>query len=258
MGVRFPLPAPKHSEHPALNGEARIQATMMTRIRKAILRLRSAIGLALVTCSAASWAGTVVVDFALEAQVERRIDGALRGGEVIAAPPAPKALSPFGSVTYRNERLEWRFATGLAGFGGILKNLSHEEICLGFDEATVSSNFRPSPQALRAYEVIVLVGRDLKRAGGSDPARTREHFTAPAICIPAGQVGNLSISAELSGLFPNGSMFNVAVVQGKPELNEKGVGNWFRLSVPVGYGTKGEALDVMLKANDSRARISHF
>ncbi|MBK6980260.1 MAG: hypothetical protein IPH30_01095 [Betaproteobacteria bacterium] len=97
--------------------------------------------------------GSVVVAYSIEGS----IGGVDQAGQPWQAAPEQvrllhrgDALTTFTSIEYLGERIHWRIGAGTGGIGGPITNVSRSRICFGFNEATISSNFRPDPVPLRS------------------------------------------------------------------------------------------------------------
>jgi hypothetical protein len=213
---------------------------------------------ALALLLAACGPGTVIVDYAVRADVVLRNveDGAVEMGEVVVVPRPAGLLSPFDAVQYRGRDFEWTFGTGTLGMGGSVANRSPSRLCLRFDEARVSSNLHPAPVPLKAYSWATFEDK-WKLLGSTDP-KQRQDFGPPALCVEPGKETRFSFAPDLGELFPTQKMFNVRWAGNEPELTDKGLGNWIALSLPVSVGDKAQVMDVRLTAVDSKARISTY
>ncbi len=208
----------------------------------------------------AACAGTVVVDFAIGAQVIRRDHAGNTlsdRAEIVVLPRHPKLLSPFSAVQYRGEALEWVFGTGTLGLGGKLTNRSGSELCLRFDEALVASNARVEAKPLLISHWVRYGDRPPARLGHNRP-EDRSYFVPPVLCIEPSKSTNISFSPDLRELFPNQKMFGVMWRDNEPELTERGIGNWIRMWLPLERDGKRESLEIVLTARDSSARTSSY
>ncbi len=220
--------------------------------------------LAVLVCSFAGLigcAGTVVVDFAIEAQVSRRDftgQPEVQRSQATSTVPRPAGLlSPFDAVRYETEILAWTFGTGTDGFGGGVTNLTTGPLCFRFDEARLASNLHPAEIPLSVSSLAhTLTGR-WTVLGSTDPKKLR-YFAPPSLCFAPNKRASLSIGPDLSSLFPNLTMFNVKWPDGEPNLTERGIGNWLKIVVPIEYDGKRETLDVKLTATNSKARLSNY
>lgn len=206
-------------------------------------------------------AGTVVVDFAIEAKVNRRDAAgrpvAQRPQEISILPRPAGLLSPFSAVHYETEVLAWAFGTGTDGFGGGVRNLTTGPMCFRFDEAKLASNLYPAEIALSVSVVAHTLSGGWTVLGSTDPKKLR-YFAPPSLCFAPNKSVSLTIGPDLSVLFPNLTMFNVKWPDGEPNLNERGIGNWLKIVVPIEYDGKREILEVRLTATDSKARLSNY
>jgi hypothetical protein len=217
--------------------------------------------LAGLVATTAGCAGTVIVDYAIEAQVSGR-DAAghvwrARPEEITFLPRPPGLLSPFDAVQYRSDLFEWIFGTGSLGLGGKVTNLSPNPMCLRFDEARLTSNMKTGEVPLLVSSWRRFADGQLTRLGSTRP-ENRRYFVPPSVCLDPGKYASISFAPDLQELFPTGKMFNVRWPEGEANLVERGVGNWIRISLPIEYAAKRETLEVTLTVKDSKARISHY
>lgn len=222
------------------------------------LSLLSALTVAVLS---AGCAGTVVVDYAIEAHVSGR-DG--NGREWSASPqdvvtiPRPYSLaSPFAAQQYRGLGFEWTFGTGTEGFGGDITNQGRGPLCFRFDEALLSTNLHPEPVKLKVSSFAHTVAGSWTVLGSTDPKR-RNYIDPPPLCFVPGKTAHVTIAPDLAALFPNRTMFNVRWPEGVPELIEKGVGNSVHVDLPIERDGLRQSLQVTLVARDSKARISTY
>ena len=217
------------------------------------LRLQAMLVLVMAGCSG----GTVIVDYAVDAQVSiRNSDGVHEAGTVATVPRRPGLSSPFDAVQYRGTDFDWTFGTGTLGMGGWISNHSPGTLCLRFDQAQVRSNFHPDPIALRTYSWNTF--REKWALLGSTDPKQRRDFSPPSFCLEAGKEARISFAPDLAVLFPTEKMFNVRWPDEEPNLSDKGVGNWIALSLPIEIGPTRRIMDVKLTAADSKARISTY
>lgn len=204
-------------------------------------------------------AGTVIVEFDVDPKVtvKSKSGAVTAAGEITSVPRSPQELSIFPSKRYRDDKIDWSLGAGDYGFGGYITNLGDKDLCLDFDRATIASNFHPRAVPLRVFSVVTRVDKEWTRLGSTNPA-TRSYFDASAVCIPPGKPAALiSMGLDLRAIFPNETMFNVRWPEGETILTEKGLGNWFRISVPRRYGADTETMEIQLTLRESRARKSY-
>ena len=209
----------------------------------------------------ASCAGTVIVDFAIEAQVSRRDSSGqpvVQHPQAISTLPRPAGLlSPFAAVRYETGILAWTFGTGTDGFGGGVTNLTASPLCFRFDEARLASSLHAAEIPLSVSVVAhTLTGR-WTVLGSTDPKKLR-YFAPPSLCFSPNKSTSISLGPYLSALFPNLTMFNVKWPDGEPNLTERGIGNWLKIVLRIEYDGKRETLEVKLTARDSKARLSKY
>ena len=166
-------------------------------------------------------AGTVIVDFDVQAEVSGRdaFGRTWRATQdrIVRTPPPAGLLSPFSSVKYRGELFEWTFGTGTLGFGGRITNHGDKQLCFLFDQATLASNLHPRPVPMRVYHFARTVDGRWQTLGSTVPAQ-RRYFVAPPLCLNPGQYSQFMVGPELAALFPHGTMFNVRWKDGDPDL----------------------------------------
>lgn len=204
--------------------------------------------------------GSVVVAYSFHGS----IGGADQAGQPWQATPDQvrllsrgDELSAFTSIAYLGERFHWRVGAGLGGIGGTISNVSSSRICFGFNEASISSNFRPDPVPLRVFHVMNFKDGRWSRILGSTRPEQRGDLTAPPLCLADGETVDVSMGMNLQDVFPNKTLFNVRWPDGEPRLMEKGVGNWFRVDMPIEVDGKRESLWIIVTAKDSSARMSY-
>jgi len=206
-------------------------------------------------------AGTVIVDYEIQAQVSGRDasgrEWVARPEDIVTIPRPPGITTPFSAQAYRGPDFEWTFGTGTLGFGGDMMNRSSGRLCMRFDEATMSSNVHPAPLKLRVSHLVHTVDGAVTRVGSTDPKKLT-YYDPPPLCFAPGKRGHISMAPDLTMIFPQRTMFNVRWPQGVPELSDKGVGNFFELDLPVELDGKAQRLRVRLTAQDSKARISNY
>ena len=79
----------------------------------------------------------------------------------------------------------------------------------------------------------------------------------PPLCLAHGEEVRVTMGMNLQDVFPNKTLFNVRWPDGEPRLTEKGVGNWFRVDMPIEADGKRESLWITVTAKDSSARMSY-
>jgi hypothetical protein len=202
--------------------------------------------------------GVVLVDFdiSLTGSVRELSDTAapeVRQG--VKQPRYAGALNPFQAVQYRDQTLEWTFSTGANGFGGTLRNLGGSELCFQFDRARISSNFMPAGAPFVVHYAYLGKGH---KALGSNRPEDRPVIVPPAVCLQPGEKREVAFRPDMRKLFPNDRLFNVYWEDHRPDLLERGVGNWLTLSVPLEQSGKQRLLDVTLRPTDAQARSSYY
>jgi hypothetical protein len=201
--------------------------------------------------------GTVIVDYAVTADVTMHEAGGRRdAGTVVAVSRPPGLLSPYDAVKYTGPDFDWTFGTGTLGMGGSIANHSAQRVCLRFDSARIGSNLAPETVPLRTYSWSTF--QDKWELLGSTNPKDRRDFTPPTLCVDPGKETRFSFGPDLTALFPTEKMFNVRWEDNQPNLLDKGVGNWVALQLPVEVGQRMQVMDVKLTATDSKARISTY
>jgi hypothetical protein len=225
-------------------------------------KVEVAASLSLATLLATACAiGSVVVAFSFDGS----IGGVDQAGRPWQAAPhqvrllflGDDELSAFTSIEYLGERFHWRVGAGAGGIGGTITNISGSRICFGFNEASISSNFRPDPVPLRVFHVVNFADGKWSRIVGTRRSKQRGDLTAPPLCLAGGEEVIVSLIMNLQDVFPNKTLFNVRWPDGEPRLVDKGVGNWFRVDMPIEVDGKRESIWVTLTAKDSSARMSY-
>ncbi len=207
----------------------------------------------------ASCAGTVVVDYAIEAKVRNFDEGGrvlqLVGQETGVRSRPPELSSPFDWARYRDEALDWTFEVTSVAFGGHVINSGADIVCLRFDRATIASSLRESMIPLKVEGMLQFspIHRRLRAQPGEE-----KYFTPPPICLKPAERATFSMTPELKALFPSGRMFDVSWPQGTPELTNKGAGNWVRLSLPTERGERTVRMEIQMTVVDSKARVSYY
>ncbi len=217
----------------------------------------------------AAWAaGTVIVDYQVQAEITGRDqtgrDWRAANEEVLVLPRDPKALTPYSAVQYSSPALQWTFGTGTLGFGGTILNKGASELCLRFDAARISSNVHPEEVPLVVYHDARRTLPDKAKAGdrgklvsrGTTVPGPRPAFSPNPLCLGPGEQVWVTMGPNLTSIFPTQKMFNVRLENDR--LADTGVGNWIKVTVPVEQGEKRETLTVKLTATDSRARVSNY
>ena len=206
----------------------------MTRLSPIALLLPALLG---ALTLAGGCAGTTVVDYAISAQV-RLIDQAgnvrdVSQDAVRAIPRTADATTPFPSMQYRGESLEWTFGTGTLGLGGGVTNRGASAVCMRFDEAVIASNMHPTSIPLRVSNWAALDGDKWSRIGSTRPQDRHQVFAPPPLCLDPGKRSSSMVAPDLRELFPTQKMFNVRGLESETSLVDRGIGNWVRMSVPL-------------------------
>lgn len=203
-------------------------------------------------------AGTVVVDYEIEAKVqafdEIGLPVKLPGQEIGVRPRPPNLASPFDWVRYRDETLDWTITVSSVSFGGDVRNAGSDALCLRFDQATIASSLRESEIPLKAANWLQYSPKHERIVA---PPGAEKYFTPPSLCMQPSQSAVFTLTPELDALFPTRKMFNVSWPEGTPQLTGNGAGNWVRLTLPTERGTRKVVMQFQLIAIDSKARISH-
>ena len=206
-------------------------------------------------------AGTVVVEYSLDARVQRTAgNGASQ--QATADQFSVQALSPgtsvaFPAVNYKSDAFAWSIGTSSLGLGGAVENFASTPLCFRLDQATLSSNFHPREVPLRVATVFHMIYGTPHRLGSNRPS-DRKLFVPQPICFLSKTPTQFSFWPDLSELFPSEKMFNVRWPDGETNLTERGVGNWIKLTLPIEYDGKRERLELTLTAKDSKVRLSYY
>lgn len=211
-----------------------------------------------------SGCGTVIVEFDLDARVTeattgnnvpgtKRPDGAVR-----SLPAVPGALPSFTPVQYVTPLFDWTIAAGTLGLGGNLSSRTQERLCLRFDQAAVESNFQREERPLLIYHSAVFRNGKWSQNGSTKKEKMHNVFTAPPLCVTSGDPVEFGFAIDVSQLFPSKKMFNVSWSDNEPILQDKGIGNWLKLVVPIESPTDRRVLQVLLTVKDSKARIANY
>jgi len=224
-------------------------------------RLRLVVAGLLLTVGLAGCAGSVVVDIDTAMQVSGR-DSTGRAWtasapDVVTIPPSPGMVVAFGSQQYTGTDLTWTVSVGAFGLGGSVTNTGTTRLCLRFDEAMVSSNFHPTPVALRVFTFSSRSSDRQVWLGTTNPKQI-EYFGPPPVCLLPGKSATVSMGPQVKQLFPNNTLFNLRWPRKIPELSEKGVGNSLQIDLPVERDGRREQMTIRLTAKDSRARLCNY
>lgn len=234
---------------------------LLTRAKKSVCtKVRTAL-LAVAVASVAGCAGTVIVEFAVDAKITGRDDAGhswqARSDQFTVLPLPPGMAVSFPAPRYRGDVFEWFIGTSAYGLGGDITNLISSPLCFRFDQVRLSSNMLPNEIRMRVFSVSHTLTGKWAWLGSTDPKK-RQFFVPPSLCFPPGKSAHITLGPELSKLFPNQTMFNVRWPEGQTDLIENGVGNWIKIVLPIEYEGKRETLEVTLTAKDSKARISYY
>lgn len=220
-----------------------------------------AVLLAAAVVAVAGCAGSVIVEFAVDAKLNRvdqtgKISPA-RETEINTQPLPPGMAVSFSAPRYRGDVFEWFMGTSAHGLGGDITNLIASPLCFRFDQVRLSSNMQPNETPMRVFSVAHTLTGKWASLGSTDPKK-RQYFVPPSLCFLPGKSAHISLGTDLSKLFPNKTMFNVSWPEGQTNLIENGIGNWIKIVLPIEYEGKRETLEVTLTAKDSKARISYY
>ena len=93
--------------------------------------------------------------------------------------------------------------------------------------------------------------------GSNRPEWRTVHLPSP-LCFAPNAATSFVVWPVLRELYPNAHMFNVQWPERRPELTETGVGQWFRITLPIESGETRETIELTLTAMNSRARVSYY
>lgn len=201
--------------------------------------------------------GTQGANFAIDLNVQG-VDSAGKAwraqpDEIKVNTPSPNALSQFPEIAYEGTRLRWQFGVGSSGFTGTIQNKTAASFCVRFDQATLTSNFQSKPVPMRVTQVIQKAYKKEWLILRGDKGEIKI-FDPPKLCFTPMQPELYMLSIEASPLFPSGNLFNIN--HAGPKTGQ-GIGNWFRIQVPVEYDGKPELMDITFKATDSKLTVSY-
>ena len=220
-----------------------------------------AVLLMIVAASVIGCAGTVIVEFSVDASVSGRDEAGktwqAQADELSRPPLPPGILVSFPSTLYAGKKFDWAFTPSAYGLSGRITNHLASPICFRFDQARLQSSFQANAIPLRVYTAMQRSGGKMVKLGSNDP-KIRQLHIHPMLCFETEKDVTLSFWPDLHELFPTQHMFNVSWPDGVPNLSDRGIGNWFKLNVPIEYEGKRETLEVTLTAVDSKARTSHY
>jgi hypothetical protein len=221
--------------------------------------------------------GTVIVEYDHSIDVIARNDEGTelwRAGpdQIVPVTRHPAAGNPFSVPEFVAPNFRWRVIAGWASLGGSIVSTTNSPVCLGFDQASISSNFQATPKYLHKPPGggKGLIGDDSghedaqKAVLAAEAAKGRKVIPLlgrwpewPVACAPALGRFNFGYSVNFSELFPTAKLFNTNQTGKDLSYTERGVGNWLKITVPVEYAGKREILEMTLTGKDSRARMSY-
>jgi hypothetical protein len=232
-----------------------------TPVRLFVARILLLVTLGSITALTSGCAGTVIVEYSLDAQVSRTAQNGVSQHatkENFFTPALPLGTQvAFPALHYKGNAFEWAISASAFGLGGTVSNFAATPLCFRLDQAMLSSNFHSSETPLRVATVFHMIYGTPNRTGSNRPT-DRKLFVPQPLCFLSEKPTSFSFWPELSELFPSDKMFNVRWPEGEPQLTERGVGNWIKLRLPIEYDGKLETLEVTLTVNDSRARVAHY
>ncbi len=161
--------------------------------------------------------------------------------------------SAFQTKTFSSDVFRWKFAIGATGIGGDFENRTGTPLCIRFDQARLSSNFRTDPVQLKVSQVIHAPHKRewvIQRPKPSEPAQ----FVPPKLCFTSGQPEYFSLAPDASQIFPSSKLFNIRFDGAQ---SGQGIGNWVKLSVPLDVDGKTEAVEIVFTARDSKLTVSY-
>ncbi len=206
-------------------------------------------------------AGTVVVEYSLDAKMGRTTENGVvqhTTADQFSTQALPRGiLVAFPAVDYKSDAFAWSISASSLGLGGAVENFASTPLCFRLDQATIASNFQTHEIPLRVATVFHMIYGTPNRIGSNNPSQ-RKIFVPQPICFLSKTHANFSFWPDLSELFPSEKMFNVRWPEGEPNLTERGIGNWIKLTLPIEYEGKRERLELTLTARDSKARLSYY
>ncbi|MCA2999859.1 MAG: hypothetical protein ING75_14785 [Rhodocyclaceae bacterium] len=222
------------------------------RIRAALIA--APLVLSLVGCGAMKTEGA---NFALDIRVSGTDSNGAKWKatpeQVTGSDTGQQVASAFQSKVFSSDVFRWKFAIGATGIGGDFENRTGTPLCIRFDQARLSSNFRTEPVPLRVSQVIHAPHKRewfIQRRKPGEPAQ----FVPPKLCFTSGQPEYFSLAPDASEIFPSSKLFNVRFDGAQ---SGQGIGNWVKLNVPVDIDGKTEALEIVFTARDSKLTVSY-
>jgi hypothetical protein len=141
-----------------------------------------------------------------------------------------------------------------SSFNSTVRSKTAGEVCLRFDQASVTSSAQASAVPLRVF--TGLHGGPAVKQVMRGPERDRsKSFAPPRVCFTQKQTDFFWFKPDLSELFPNQRMFNAISSQGSVDPRERGIGHWLSMTVPVEYDGKRETIEMRLTATDSHTKL---
>ena len=189
-----------------------------------------------------SGCGSTIVDYRVELTVDQP-------GE-IAYVDGPGTENPFPDAVFIGETLRFQVEVSSLMMRFIIDNRSSEPVVLDWSRATIATNHRPDPVALRAR--LVAVGDEIAGFG-----RGVEPGTVMRLAIGGGARGFASFQPNFTGLFPGDRVFGLRLA-GKREIQDAGFGNRILLQVPIVSAGHETLYMLEFVARDARARVSYY
>jgi hypothetical protein len=208
------------------------------------------------------WLGTVGAVFQLDVHVSGtdatgKSWVATRTQIVKVAPPEGSHSQLFDRPVFVGHRFELSFNAGSTAFGGSVLNKTSSELCFRFDQALMASSDNPIDQPFRVTGLHHTIFSQLSVMGYGTGKQRPQPFTPPKLCFLPGRNASFSFSPVLPSLYSNATMFNVSWLDKKPELVERGIGNFFLFKVPIESTAGVELVEVKLTALDSKVHIRY-
>jgi hypothetical protein len=169
----------------------------------------------------------------------------------------PRSVAPFPSTTYRSKLLDWHIVVSPHSVGYSIRSNLPGALCIRFDEARMTSNLHDGALPLQVTYVEHGPAPTLRNTSGIAP-ELRPAFTPPPLCFPAGENTKFGFVLPVTKLFPSGRLFNVKWEGNSTILQNRGIGNWLRIRVPIEHDGKREELEITVILKDSAARLIYL
>ena len=215
------------------------------------------IGFVVVTAGCESIRTVIVeVDFDVDLQIRDATNNALivMKHEIVKK-RHPQAASPYPNIHYNSPLFEWIIGASPGGIGYFFKSNLKQPICFRFDQAMLTSNFKPSPTPLGVtWARYGAIGGQIK----VDRSSIYAPGTMPSLCASPDKGATFAFVADYSDLFPSGQLFNINQQGKSSHYTEHGAGKWLKMRMPIEYEGKREIMEVTFTAINSIARFSYY